>query len=139
MPNHVLVRTYSFRNLVAAYGGDKASINDPRYLIFKGDKILALCLRNYYNQDPGEVCVGDIEAFAKWGAKLAALKGGKSIPLYYAKRHLFEYKGQYLITGDTEDAGELAQRHSPVPLSRIVFLRAVPQSDAAPTLAELAA
>jgi hypothetical protein len=64
---------------------------------------------------------------AEWGKKLASLKGKKTLPLYYSPRGrtFYTFMGQHLITGDTDDALQLAERKGPVPLSRIVFIKQV--------------
>ena len=127
MPNHKPGANYSFPQLVHAYNADPQGDADAHFLLWRGDEILALCLRFKFNPDPGEVWVGNDPAVAAWGRKLAALKDKQTVPLYYSLRGrtLYEFKGQQLITGDTEDPEELARRKSPVPLSRIVFLKPV--------------
>ena len=127
MPNHKLGTSYSFSQLVNAYNADPQSDTDAHYLLYRGDEILALCLRYKYNHDPREVWVGNAPVVAEWGRKLVALKDKKTLPLYYSQRGrtLYEYKDHQLITGDTDDPQELARRKSPVPLSRIIFLKPV--------------
>ncbi len=127
MPNHKSGTSYSFSQLVKAYNADPQSDTDAHYLLYRDDEILALCLRHKYNHDPGEVWVGDAPVVAEWGKKLAALKDKKTLPLYYSQRGrtLYEYRDHQLIAGDTDDPQELAKRKSPVPLSRIVFLKPV--------------
>jgi len=127
MPNHKPGANYLFSQLLHAYNADPQEEADAHFLLWKGDEILALCLRHKYNHDPGEVWVGNAPAVAEWGRKLAALKDKQTVPLYYSHRGrtLYEYKDQHLITGDTEDPQELAKRKSPVPLSRVVFLKPV--------------
>ena len=129
MPNHILGRDYDFAHLLAAYHADPQGESDAHYLLYKGDEILALCLRHKFNPEPGEVWVGDDPTVAEWGRKLAALKDKKTLPVYYSPRgrKLYTYKGHHLITGDTEDPQELAQRKGPVPLSRIVFIKQLPE------------
>jgi len=127
MPNHKVGTCYSFAQLVKAYNADPQSDADAHYLLYRGDEILALCLRHKYNHDPKEVWVGDAPVVAEWGRRLTALKDKKTLPLYYSQsgRTLYEYRDHHLITGDTGDPQELAKRKSPVPLSRIVFLKPV--------------
>lgn len=134
MPNHTPGASYSFSHLVTVYNADPQSDTDAHYLLYRGDEILALCLRHKFNHDPGEVWVGNDPVVAEWGRKLAALKDKKTLPLYYAQsgRTLYEYKDHQLITGDTDDPQELARRKSPVPLSRIVFLKPVVRAAFAP-------
>jgi hypothetical protein len=134
MPNHKVGVSYSFSDLAKAYAADPQTDDDAHFLLSRGDEILALCLRYKYNHDPSEVCVGDAKAVAKWGDKLAELKGKKTLPLYYSPRNrtLYEYKGQYLIAGDTADPAELESKKGPGPLSRVVFLHRV--EDKATTL-----
>ena len=134
MPNHKVGASYSFAQLVKAYNADPQGDDDAHYLLYRGEEILALCLRHKFNHDPREVWVGNVPVVAEWGLKLAALKDKKTVPLYYSPRGrtLYEYRDQQLITGDTEDPGELAKRKSPVPLSRIVFLEPVARVAFAP-------
>ena len=95
------------------------------------DDILALCLRQKFNPERGEVWVGDTPKVAEWGRKLAELKDKKTIPVYFSPRNrtFFEFRGHHLVTGDTDDAAELAKRKGPVPLSRIVFIKPVVQNE----------
>jgi hypothetical protein len=134
MPNHIPGHDYAFTNLVAAYHADPQNEEDPHYLLYRGDEILALCLRQKFNPQPDEVWVGDQPAIAEWGRKLAALKDTKALPLYYSLpgRTLYTFKGHYSITGDTDDPTELTKRKGPVPLSRIVFISPI-QTPADPT------
>ena len=134
MPNHKVGASYSFAQLVKAYHADPQGDDDAHYLLYRGDEILALCLRYKYDHDPREVRVGNDRVVAEWGRKLAALKDKKTVPLYYSQRGrtLYEYRDQQLIIGDTEDPQELAKRKSPVPLSRIVFLKPVAHATFAP-------
>jgi hypothetical protein len=127
MPSHKLGDSFTFSQLLAAYRADPQNETDPRYLLFRGDEILALCLRQKFNPDPKEVWVGDAAVIAAWGKKLADLKGKKTLPVYYSQRGrtLYEFKDHHLIDGDTEDPPELAKRKGPVPLSRIVFIKPV--------------
>jgi len=127
MPNHIPGHNYAFSNLIAAYHADPQSDSDAHYLLYKGEEILALCLRYKFNPKPFEVWVGDDPAIAEWGKRLAALKDHKTLPLYYSERSrtLYTYKGDYLITDDTDDPKELAKRKGSVPLSRIVFIRPI--------------
>jgi hypothetical protein len=124
MPNHQIGHNYKFSDLLAAYKADPQGKNDAHFLLYRGDEILALCLRYKYNHDPKEVWVGDDRVVAEWGRKLAALKGKKTLPVYYSPRGrtLYEFKGHHFIAGDTEVAAELSERTGPVPLSRIVFI-----------------
>ena len=134
MPNHKIGANYSLAQLLKAYNADPQSDTDAHYLLYRGEEILALCLRYKYNHEPTEVWVGNEPVVAEWGRKLAALKDKKTLPLYYSQRNrtLYEYKDHHLIAGDTEDPQELAKRRSPVPLSRIVFLKPVAQPPLAP-------
>ena len=129
MPNHKVGSTWSFPTLLGAYHADPQTDADPHFLLYRGEEILALCLRYKFNPEPGEVWVGDAPVVAEWGKKLAALKDKKTLPLYYSPRNRAFYTsmGQHLITGDTEDPQELAKRKSPVPLSRIVFVKQIPE------------
>ena len=131
MPNHKVGASYSFSQLVKAYNADPQGDDDAHYLLYRGDEILALCLRHKFNHDPREVWVGNNPVVAEWGRKLAALKDKKTLPLYHSQRgrNLYEYKGHQLIIGDTDDPQELAKRKSPVPLSRIVLLKPVSHAD----------
>src|SRR4029078_8683434 len=115
--------SYNFSQLLRAYDADAQNEADAHYLLYRGDEILALCLRYKFNPKTGEVWVGDDPAIAEWGAKLAALKDKKGLPLFYSEkgRTLYTYKGDCWITGDTDDPKEIAKRKGPVPLSRIVF------------------
>ena len=124
MPNHIPGRDYAFTNLVAAYHADPQNEEDAHYLLYRGDEILALCLRQKFNPRADEIWVGDDPVVAEWGRKLAALKDAKALPLYYSARgrNLYTFKGHYLITRDTDNPEELANRKSVVPLSRIVFI-----------------
>ncbi len=130
MLSHRPGTNYSFNQLLSAYHADPQQENDPHFLLYRGEEILALCLRYKYNPKPNEVWVGDAPVTAEWGKKLAALKDKKTLPVYYSNRGrtLYEYKEHYLIFGDTEDPKELAARKGPVPLSRVVFLKPVPAS-----------
>jgi hypothetical protein len=127
MPNHRPGATYSLADLVAAFHADPPTNDDPHFLLFQGEEILALCLRYKYNPDPNEVWVGDAENVAAWGKKLVELKDKKTLPLYYCQRGrtLYEYKDHHLITGETTQAEDLAARKSVVPLSRVVFIKPV--------------
>ena len=124
MPNHKIGGTYKFSHLAHAYGADPQADTDAHYLLYRGDEILALCLRYKFNPKPDEVWVGNDKAIAEWGERLASLKGKKGLPLYYSEKNrtMYTYKGDCLITGDTTDPKEIAKRNGPVPLSRIVFL-----------------
>ena len=124
MANPKLGSNYTFSQLLRAYNADSQADNDVHYLLYQGHEILALCLRYKFNPKPTEVWVGSDPAVAEWGGRLASLKGKKALPLYYSEkgRTLYTYKGDCLITGDTEDPNELAKRKGPAPLSRIVFL-----------------
>jgi hypothetical protein len=124
MPNHKVGSSHGFAQLLAAYNADPQAESAPHYLLYKGDEILALCLRYKYNPEPGEVWIGNDPVTAEWGKKLAALKDKKVLPLYYAPRSrtFYEFKGYFLITGDTDDAKELMKRKGPVPISRVVFI-----------------
>jgi hypothetical protein len=134
MPNHIPGANYSFSELVTAYHADLQSDADAHFLLFRGEEILAMCLRYKFNQNPYEVWVGKAPVVAECGRKLAALKDKQTVPLYYAKqgRTLYECKDHQLITGDTEDPEELAKRKSLGPLSRIVFLKPVAHVDFVP-------
>ncbi len=124
MLDQKLGANYSFSDLLRAYKADAQGDNDAHYLLYRGDDILALCLRHKFNPKPNKVWIGDEPIVAEWGRKLAALKGKKTLPLYYSQRGrtLYEFKGHQLITGDTDDAVELEKRNGPVALSRIVFI-----------------
>jgi len=127
MPNLIPGHTYALTHLVAAYRADPPAEGGEDFLLHKANDIFALCLRHKFQPKFGEVWVGNDPAVAEWGRRLAALKDNKTLPLYYAERGrtLYTYKGDYLIAGDTDEPGELANRKSAVPLSRIVFLRAI--------------
>ena len=127
MPNPKLGNNYRFSDLLHAYGADQQSDSDAHFLLYRGDEILALCLRQKFNPKPGEVWVGDDPVVAEWGSKLASLKGKKTLPLYYSQRGrtLYTFMGDHLITGDTEDQQELERRRAPVGLSRIVFIKQI--------------
>jgi hypothetical protein len=134
MPNHKIGASYSFSQISAAYNADPQNESDAHYLLYRGDEVLALCLRHKYNPHPGEVWVGDDPAVATWGKTLAGLKGKRTIPLYYSPRggKFYQFKGQYLVTGETDDPLELAKRKGPVPLSRIIYVKPVTQNQSAP-------
>lgn len=127
MTNHTIGSNHSFGHLLSAYNADSQSDGDAHFLLYRGEEILALCLRHKFNRVPEEVWVGDAKAVALWGERLAGLKGQKTVPVYYSPRSrtLYEFRGHHLITGDTTDPKELAERKGPVPLSRIVFLQKV--------------
>lgn len=127
MPNHKPGASYSFGDLLRAYHADPQADDDAHFLLFRGDEMLALCLRSKYHPKPNEVWVGGAEPVALWGKRLAELKDKKTVPVYYSQRGhtLYEYKDHHLITGDTEKPEDLAQRHGPVPLSRVVFIKPV--------------
>jgi hypothetical protein len=127
MPNHSTGSSFSFNQLLTAYHADPQGENDPHYLIYRGDEILALCLRHKFNPNPLEVWVGNDPVVAEWGRKLAALKNKKTLPVYYCPRGrtLYEYKDHHLILDDTEAPEALAERKGPVPLSRVVFIKPV--------------
>jgi hypothetical protein len=127
MPNHKVGTTWSFSTLLNAYHADPQNDNDAHFLLYKGDEILALCLRHKFNPKPGEVWVGNEPVLAEWGKRLASLKDKKTLPLYYSPRNrkFYTFMGHYLITGDTEDPHEIVKRNGPVPFSRIVFLEQI--------------
>src|SRR5687768_15463719 len=127
VPNHKIGTTYSFAQLSAAYSADAQNDADAHFLLYRGDEVLALCLRHKYHPEPGEVWVGDKAAVAAWGKTVAGLKDQRTIPVYYSPRgaKFYQFKGDYLITGDTDDAQELAKRKAHVPLSRIIYLKPV--------------
>jgi hypothetical protein len=127
MPDHKVGNSYSFPILQAAYKADPQNESDPQFLLYRGDEIVALCLKHRSNPEPHEVWVGDETVTAEWGTKLAALKDKRTIPLYYSPggRAFYIYKGHHLIREDTTDPQELAKRKGPVPLSRVVFLQPV--------------
>lgn len=133
MPNPPMGANYSFAQLLKAYNADPQSEGDAPFLLHRGDEIRALCLRHRFNHTTSEVWVGNDPVVAEWGRKVAALKDQKTLPLYYSPRNrtLYQYQGQQLISGDTEDPQELAKRRSHGPLSRIVFLKPVGQEPAA--------
>src|SRR4051812_42949182 len=103
MPNIKIGLEYTFSQLCQAYGADQQSDTDAHYLLYKGEEILAACLRHKYNHKQDEVWVGNEEAVARWGERLASLKEKKGLPLFYSEkgRTLYTYKGDCLITGDT--------------------------------------
>jgi len=127
MPDHKIGSSYPFSMLLNAFHADPQRDEDPHFLLYRGDEILALCLRHKFNPEPHEVWVGDAQVVADWGRKLASLKGQKTIPVYCSSRgrSFYTYMGQHVITGDTDDPTELAKRKGPVLLSRIVFIEAV--------------
>jgi len=127
MPDHKIGSTHQFGHLLKAYNADPQREEDAHFLLYRGDEILALCLRHKCNRESDEVWVGDDETVARWGERLAALKGKKTVPLYYSgpNRDLFEFKGHHLITGDSVNPDDLKDRKGPVPISRIVFLKKV--------------
>jgi len=127
MPDHKIGSTHSFGHLVTAYKADPQSDGDAHFLLYRGEEILALCLRHKFNPEPNEVWVGDDKSVAAWGERLAALKGQQTLPLYYSPRQrtLYEFRGQQLITGDTVVLEDLKARKGPVPLSRVVFIKSV--------------
>jgi hypothetical protein len=117
---------YSLAQIVKAYHADPPSSDaEPSYVLHCGDEIVALCLRHKHHPEPGEVWVETDPTASLWGERLAQCLAKKTLPLYYCPRgrSFFEFKGQHLITGDTADPNDLAQRKAPVPLSRIVFLK----------------
>jgi hypothetical protein len=127
MPNHTPGSSYSFSQLMTAYHADPQADDDAHFLLYRGQEILALCLRYKYNHNPNEVWVGDAPPVAEWGRRLADLKDKKTLPVYYSQRGhtLYEYKDHHLITGDTDKPEDLAKRPAPVPLSRVVFIKPV--------------
>jgi hypothetical protein len=129
MADLTIGKTYSFSQIVAAYHADPPSSGEEEafFILHRGEQIVALCLRHKYNPEPGEVWVGDAPAVALWGERLAQCKGKQTVPLYYCPRSrtFYEFKGHHAVTGDTTEAQELAGRKSPVPLSRVVFLKKV--------------
>ena len=134
MPNHIIGHDYDFSHLMAAYHADPQNEVDAHYLLYKGNDILALCLRHKFNPEPDEVWVGNDPVVAQWGQNLAGLKNVKALPLYYsgANRTLYTFKGYYVVTDDTQEPAELAKRKGPVPLSRIVFISPLPQPSQGP-------
>ena len=86
MPNHISGSSYSFNQLLAAFTADSQADDDAHFLLYRGEEILALCLRFKYNPVPHEVWVGDDPVLAEWGRKLADLKGKKTVPVYYSQR-----------------------------------------------------
>jgi hypothetical protein len=127
MPDHKIGSSYSLSTLLNAYHADAQTDADALFLLYRGDEILALCLRQKFNPEPHEVWVGDDPVVAEWGKKLASLKGQKTIPVYYSHRgrSFYTFMGHHLITGDTDDPLELAKRKGPVALSRVVFISQV--------------
>ena len=127
VPNHKIGTSYSFAQLSAAYNADPQDEAGAHFLLYRGDDVLALCLRHKYNPEPGEVQVGNDAAVAAWGKTVAGLKGKRTLPVYHSPRggRFYQFKGDYLVTGDTDDPQELAKRKAPVPLSRIIFLKPV--------------
>ena len=106
MANPKLGSSYSFSQLIHAYGADPQADGDAHFLLYKGDEILALCLRHKFNPKAGEVWVGDDPAVAAWGKKLASLKGEKALPVYLSDRGrtLYTFKGDG-SPGDTSGQG----------------------------------
>jgi len=136
MPNHKLGSSYSFSQLVKAYDAETPKDDEAHYLLYRGDEILALCLRYKYNPELREVWIGDSEPVAKWGKRLAELKGKKTVPLYYSPRSrtLYEFKGHFAVTDDIVDPAELAKRKkAPVPLSRVVVVAPIVANQPAPS------
>jgi hypothetical protein len=133
VPNHKIGTSYSFAQLIAAYNADPQNEADAHYLLYRGEEVLALCLRHKYNPEPGEVWVGNDAAVAERGKMVAGLKDKRTIPVYYSPRggKFYEFKGEYLITGDTDDPQELAKRKASVPLSRIIYVKPVTKDKAA--------
>jgi hypothetical protein len=127
MPTHRPGANYSFSQILGAYHADPQPEAEPHLLLYRGDEILALCLRQKAHPEPHEVWVGIDPVVAQWGRKLAALKGSKTLPLYYSPRSrtLYEYRDHHLILGDTDAPQELAKRKAPEPLSRVVFIKPV--------------
>jgi hypothetical protein len=126
MPDLTIGKTYSFSQIMAAYRADPLDGGaDQFFILHRGDEVAALCLRHKCHPEPGEVWVADAQAEALWGERLAQCKDKKTVPFYYSPggRSFYEFKGHQLVTGDTTDPEELAKRKSPVPLSRIVFLK----------------
>ena len=125
MPNPKLGSNYTLSQLAHAYNADQQAEDDAHYLLYRGEGILALCLRHKFNPKLEEVWVGNVPAVAQWGERLASLKDKQALPLYYSERGrtLYTYKGDCLIMGDTQDPTELSKRKGRVPLSRIVFLK----------------
>ena len=132
MPNHRPGASYQFTQLLKDYAADPQGEDDAHFLLYRGQEILALCLRYKYNHEQTEVWVGNDPIVAEWGRKLADLKNKKTLPMYYSHRgrKLYEFKDQHLITGDTEDPQELLKRKGPVPLSRVVFIKQLPHPKA---------
>ncbi len=132
MVNHKPGTNYSFAQLLHAYNAEPQTETDAPLVLAKGDDILALCLRAKHSPKPGEVLIPADPGIAEWGAKLAALKDQKSVPIYIRPRGrtLYECKGPHIITGDTDDPQELAKAKSPVPLSRIIYVTAVESGSA---------
>lgn len=130
MPNHAIGSNHTFGNLMTAYGADKQRDEDAHFLLYRGTEILALCMRAKFNPKPDQVWVGDDDEVAKWGERLAALKGNSTIPVYYSPkgRTFYEYRGQHLITGDTTAKVDLEKARGPIPISRIVYIKPVPKS-----------
>ena len=125
MPDYKIGSNHSFGHLMTAYNADAQRDEDAHFLLYRGDEILALCLRHKYNPKPDEVWIGDAKAVAAWGERLAALKDKKTVPVYYSPRNrtLYEFKGHHLITGDSMKPDDLEDRRGQVPLSRVVFLK----------------
>jgi hypothetical protein len=130
VPNHSIGSNHTFGNLSKAYAADPQGEGDADFLLHRGDEILALCLRARFNPKPEEVWVGDTAEVAKWGERLASLKGTKTVPVYYSPkgRTLYEFRGHYLVTGDTTAKDDLEKARGPVPISRIVYIKPVPKS-----------
>lgn len=127
VPSHKIGTSYSFAQLCAAYNADAQKEADAHFVIYRGDEALALCLRHKHHPEPGEVWVGDKAAVAAWGKTVAGLKGKSTIPVYHSPggAKFYQFKGHYVITGDTDDPQELAKRKAHVALSRIIYLKPV--------------
>jgi len=127
MPDYAIGTTHTLPNLAKAYKADPQGSADGSFLLHRGEEILALCLRQKLNPRPGEVWIGAEPAAVQWGERLAGLKGKRAVPVYFLPRGrtLYEFRGDHLITGDTTEANELAERKSPAPLSRVVYIKAI--------------
>jgi hypothetical protein len=136
MPNHKPGAFYTLSQIRKAYHADESEKDAPRFLLHSGSDILALCLDYRSNPLPHEVWVPCYGTNPDWGAALAALKGEKSLPVYYRQRGraLFEYRDHHVITGETQDRREIAKRFRParsgifllfepsIRVARIVFI-----------------
>src|SRR5947209_20430973 len=101
---------------------------EPWFIIRRGHKICALCLRKDLNP---KVCFSSVEVWvdtgptaAEWGERLAAEK--MVLPVFTAEHEEGDYKcfGHYYVQPRTHTPHELsaAEKQASHSLSRIVFL-----------------